>query len=90
MACRKPATLAGGVAIVTQKRARMTELHGNNRAHGALELVPALHSTSRFRRGRPRDGGTGRGGPPSDASTGARTGKEVPHAEDRKHRAERR
>jgi hypothetical protein len=76
------------VAIVTHKKARMTKPHGNNRAHGALELMPALHSTSRFRRCRPRDGGTGRGGPLSDASTGARMWKEVPHAEDRKHRAE--
>jgi hypothetical protein len=76
------------VAIVTHKKARMTKPHGNNRAHGALELMPALHSTSRLRRCRPRDGGTGRGGPLSDASTGARMWKEVPYAEDRKHRAE--
>jgi hypothetical protein len=65
----------------------MLQRHGNNFAREALELMPALHSTSRFRRCRLRDGGTGCGGPPSDASTGARTGKEVPHAEDRKHRA---
>lgn len=76
-----------GVVIVTQKKARTVELHGNNLARGALELMPALHSTSRFAGCRPRDGGAGRGGPPSDASTGARTWKEVPHAEDRKHRA---
>ena len=66
----------------------MAKPHGNNRAHGALELVPARFTVpADFADARPRDGGTGRGGPLSDASTGARTWKEVPHAEDRKHRA---
>jgi hypothetical protein len=81
---QKSATRPAEVAIVTHKKARMTELHGNNRARAALELMPALHSTTSPM----RDGGTGRGGPPSDAPTGARMWKEVPHAEDRKHRAE--
>src|SRR5215467_1444893 len=51
-----------GPRRVRRRQTSMVERHGNIRAQGALVLVPALHSTSRFRRCRLRDGGTGHGG----------------------------
>ena len=66
----------------------MRERHGNNWAHGALELMPALHSTSRFQAGAvPATAAPDDGAAKRCVRRDARIRKEVPHAEDRTHRA---